>query len=151
MTGPTSSRGEQHGSDVSLRAVGTKVWAGSDLEMGVAVKPVHELLHSFDVPLYRNYVAPPTLLPSMEVWRSSHSRCFAHHRASRVRRVGGCHSMLRVYVRVRVCLFVSLCFCLSACLRVCVSVAVWLRVWLRVCMCRCDDGSELRRRVHGRG
>lgn len=37
---------------------------GNDLEVGVPVKPVSELLRSFDTPQYRNYVKVPDL-PSM--------------------------------------------------------------------------------------
>ena len=44
---------------------GVSVLADSDLEFGVPVKPINELLRSFDLPLYRNYVKPPTSLPSM--------------------------------------------------------------------------------------
>jgi hypothetical protein len=44
---------------------GVKVCSGSDLAMGIAVKPVKEMLRNFDALVYKNYVTAPTRLPSM--------------------------------------------------------------------------------------
>ena len=54
---------------------GVSVLPDSDLAIGVPVKPISELLRSFDLPQYRNYVAPPAALPSMLDSDSVRSDC----------------------------------------------------------------------------